>query len=118
LSASNYGSLTLLIIALALALLTYRLVRKNLRDLLSRTLTIPGGSAFYLRSFLLLLILGAASAAFGERVDLKPSAPFMENVWAIAAVLADTFGYVFITLAIYVVLITILVSALKPPNDK
>ena len=107
-----------LILSVGFSLTAYWCVRRSLRDLMSRTVTVPGGVDFYLRSFLLLLLFGAIGGAISSSPDLKPGARFMEYVWAIATRLGTVFGYVFGTLAIYLTLITVLVAALKPHNDK
>jgi hypothetical protein len=50
--------------------------------------------------------------------NLKNNASFMERVWAVADGLQTSFGYLFASIAIYLVLMTILVAALKHKNDK
>ncbi len=110
--------LAILILAIAFATLTYALSRRGLDELLSRTVAIPGGVSFYMRAFLLLLLFGAVGQAVAVKPDVKPGQQFMEYVWGVAAALGDSFDYIFLTLAIYLVVITILVATLKPKNDK
>lgn len=42
----------------------------------------------------------------------------MEYVWVIAGGLGDSLDYLFFTIAIYLVLMTILVATPKPKDDK
>ena len=110
--------LVIVILAIAFAALTDALSQRGLGELLSRTVTIPGGVNFYMRAFLLLLLFGAVGQVVAVKPDVKPGQQFMEYVWAVASALGDSFDYVFLTLAIYLVVITILVATLKPKNDK
>ena len=117
-SPVHAAHLVILLLAIAFATLTYALTRRGLDELLSRTVAIPGGVSFYMRSFLLLLLFGAVGQVVAVNPDAKPGQHFMEYVWVVAAALGDSFGYLFLTLAIYLVLMTILVAAVKPKNDK
>lgn len=49
---------------------------------------------------------------------MKPGEHFMEYVWTVAGGLGEALQYIFLTLAIYLVLMTILVATLKPKDDK
>jgi hypothetical protein len=117
-SSVSLAHLVLLLLALAVAMLVFLLARRALSDLLSRTVAVPGGVVFYERAFLMLLIFGAAGSALGYNLDVKPGEHFMEYVWQVASGLGDVLGYIFGTLAIYLVLMTVLVATLKPKNDK
>jgi hypothetical protein len=110
--------LVVLVFAIGLAILVYVLARRGLGELLSRTVAVPGGVVFFTRAFLLLLIFGVIGQAVTGNPDVKPGQYFMEYVWLVAAGLGDSLGYVFLTLAIYLVLMTILVATLKPKDDK
>jgi hypothetical protein len=110
--------LAILILAIGFACLTYLITRRGLGDLLDRTVIIPGGVKFYMRAFLLLLLFGAVGQAVAVNPDVKPGQHFMEYVWIVAGALNDSFAYIFLTLAVYLVLMTILVATLKPKNDK
>jgi hypothetical protein len=105
-------------LAIALAILVYLLARRSLGELLLRTVAVPGGVVFFERAFLLLLIFGVVGQAVTGNPDVKPGEHFMEYVWAVAGGLADSLQYIFLTLAIYLVLMTILVATLKPKDDK
>lgn len=117
-SSVNSAHLTLLILALAMAMFAYVLARKALDELLTRTVAIPGGVVFYERSFFMLLAFGAVGSALSYNLDVKPGEHFMEYVWSIAAGFGEAVGYIFLTLAIYLVLMTVRVATLKPKNDK
>lgn len=108
----------MVILAIALAILVYLLARRGLGELLSRTVVVPGGVVFFKRAFFLLLIFGVIGQAVTGNPDVKPGQYFMEYVWLVAAGLGDSLVYIFLTLAIYLVLMTILVAALKPKDDK
>jgi hypothetical protein len=110
--------LVVLILAVALAILVYLLARRGLGELLSRTVAVPGGVVFFRRAFLLLLIFGVVGQAVTGNPDVKPGEHFMEYVWAIAGGLGESLQYIFLTLSIYLVLMTILVATLKPKDDK
>lgn len=110
--------LVVVFLAIALAILVYLLARRGLGELLSRTVAVPGGVVFFTRAFLLLLIFGVIGQAVTGNPDVKPGQHFMEYVWLVAAGLGDSLGYIFLTLAIYLVLMTILVATLKPKDDK
>lgn len=109
--------LVVLIFAVALAILVNLLARRGLGELLSRTVSIPGGMTFFRRAFLLLLIFGVVGQAVTGNPDVKAGEHFMEYVWAVAGGLADSLQFIFITLAIYLVLMTILVATLKPQDE-
>ena len=110
--------LVVLILAVALAILVYLLARRGLGELLSRTVAVPGGVVFFRRAFLLLLIFGVVGQAVTGSPDVKPGEHFMEYVWAAAGGLGESLQYIFLTLSIYLVLMTILVATLKPKDDK
>lgn len=114
---ADWALLVILILAIVLAFLTYRLANKGLNELLARTVTVSGGVIFFRRAFLLMLIYGAVQVV-GVSPQLKPGAHFMEYIWAVATGLQNCFGFLFLTLAIYLILMTILISALKPKDDK
>jgi hypothetical protein len=118
LSPVHVAHLAVLILAVAFAGLVYVLARRGLGELLSRTVAVPGGVVFYTRAFLLLLIFGVVGQAVTASLDVKQGQHFMEYVWAVAGGLGDSLQSIFYTLAIYLVLMTILVATLKPKDDK
>ena len=110
--------LVLLALSLAVPIILFRLLRVSLRDLLQQTVKVQAGVTFYLRSFLVVLLLSALSAAIGTSFDLKSGSRFMEYVWKGAEGLSSTLERSLWFIALYVVLITILVAALKTKDDK
>jgi hypothetical protein len=110
--------LVVVLLAIALAILVYLLARHGLGELLSRTVAVPGGVVFFRRAFLLLLIFGVIGPAVTGNPDVKPGQHFMEYVWLVASMLGDSLQYIFLALAIFLVLMTILVATLKPKDDK
>ena len=68
----------LLFLALLAAILLFYLLRGSLRELLRHTVKNPDGITFYVRSFLLVLLLSALSATFDTSYDLKAVSRFME----------------------------------------
>lgn len=116
-SPGSAAHLVLLVLAVGIAMLAFVLARSALSELLTRTVAVPGGVVFYARAFCSLLFFGAIGAALSYNLDVKPGEHFMEYVWQIAAGFGEVLGYVFLTLAIFLVLMTVLVAALKPKND-
>lgn len=110
--------LALLILSFALPLTLFLLLRGSLAGVLQRTVKLPSGITFYLRSFFLVLLLAALSASIGTSFEAKAGAHFMEYVWKVAdgvsSVLEKTLWFV----GIYVVLVTILVATLKIKDDQ
>ena len=104
------------IISLGIVLALYSLLGKSLRELLDKTIRLPAGSAFYLRTFILILLCGALSKVIGG-VHQKPDAHFMDYVWAVAADISNVFDNILLILLGYVVIVTVLVLVLKPKNE-
>jgi len=116
-SPAQWAQLIELILGLLCALLTYWLAQRGLRELLERTVAVPGGVVFYRRAFLLILVFGAIAETLGSAPDLKPGAQFMEYVWAVASGVGSALVAVLLTLGVYVLLMTILVAAIKPRHE-
>jgi len=117
-SSTASAHVLLLILALAMATLSWRLARRSLKELLRRTVALPGGVVFYERAFSMLLFFGALGAAFSHSLNVKPDDHFMEYVWEVASGFGDVLVYLFLSLAIYLVLMTVLVAILKPKNEQ
>jgi hypothetical protein len=112
------GFLILLALSLALTFAIWALVSKSLEGLLNQVLKLPDGTAFYLRSFLIGLLLAAFAGGFGTNFNLKPGDPFMEYVWRVAAGLQEVCQYFFGFLLGYLILITILVAVLRAKHEQ
>jgi len=108
----------MIVVAVLLAVLLFRLLRDSLRGTLGQTVKAPAGINFFVRSFFLVVLLAALSAAFGTSIDLKPDAQFMEYVWKCAQGLSSVFERISWFVMIYLVLITILIATLKIKNDE
>jgi hypothetical protein len=110
--------LVLLLLSVMVAIILFFSLHNSLRDLLQSTIKLPAGVTFYLRSFALVLVLAALSAAIGIVSDMKSGAHFMEYVWTAAGGLSSVLEAVLGFLAVYLVLITILVATLKPKREE
>lgn len=104
-------------VALGISFGIYALLRSDLRTLLDKTIRLPAGTSFYLRTLILVLILSAISKVIGASADLKPDAHFIEYVWAVASHMSDVLENLIVLLVIYVALVTLLVIVLKPKNE-
>jgi hypothetical protein len=78
------------VMGVGIALVVYALLRKNLRELLTNVITLPAGTTFYLRAFVLVLLF-VALAKVVTPMEQKPEAHFMQYVWAVAANLSGVF---------------------------
>jgi hypothetical protein len=104
---------SLVIVALLLVLID-RLLRPSLRGLLEEVTGLPSATEFYLRAFVLVIVLVALAALVAAgHGDLKDDAHFMEYVWSVAAGLQDMLQNLLISLLVYVGLITVLMAALR-----
>jgi hypothetical protein len=102
------------VLILLLLALVDRLLRPGLRGMLEDVTGLPAATEFYLRSFLLVIVLVALAAVLGAgHTDLKEGAHFMEYVWSVAAGLQDVFQNLMIVLLVYAGLITVLIASLR-----
>ena len=77
--------LVLLVLIVLLLALVDRLLRPTLRGLLEELAGLPVATDFYLRSFLLVIVLvGFAGVLGAGHSDLKDGAHLMEYVWSVA----------------------------------
>ena len=110
--------LVLILLSVAVPVILFLALRTSLRQLLQQTVKTDAGVTFYLRSFLLVLLLSALSAAIGTSFDLKPDSRFMEYVWKGTEGLSGTLEKTLWFTVVYAVLLTVLVAALKIKDDK
>jgi hypothetical protein len=117
-SANTYAFLALFVLSVALAVGLLFPLRDALKGLLQRTVRLPDGVTFYLRSFFVLLFFSAIGGALGFTFDLKPDSHFMEYVWKVASGLSNVLGQMLLYLAGYLVLTTVILATLKIKDDK
>jgi hypothetical protein len=108
----------LLVISLGLTFAIWAAVSKSLQGLLNQVVKLPDGTEFYLRTFLIGLLLAAAAGGVGTVFDLKAGEPFMEYVWKVASGLESVCQYFFGFLLGYLVLITVLVAVLRSRHEQ
>ena len=107
-----------LLLSVGVAMVVYVQLRSSLQKLLARTIRVPEGATFFLRSFFLGLLLVTFGQGLGRQFEHKPGARLMEYVWSAAGVLSDVFGGLYWAIALSLALVTILVATLKPNHDK
>jgi len=111
------GFAVLIVVSVGIAVAVYRLLHNDLRDLLAAALKVPGGTSFYLRALLVVLLFSALAGSVGKDFSLKPESAFIEYVWAINSGLKDVFQNSLLSLLGYLALITVLAATLKPKNE-
>lgn len=111
------ASTVLLVLAIAIALVVYFLLQRNLRGLLDDLVKLPSCTTFYIRLLAIGLVFIALSAALDRHFNLKGNDPFMEYVWAIAEGLPNTFIGICLFLTGYLFITTILVAVLRRKNE-
>jgi uncharacterized membrane protein len=104
------------VLAILIALIVYLLLRTSLRRLLDDTVQLPAATGFYLRSFLVMLLL-AALAEVVDFVRLKPDSAPMDYVWTVADGLGKVLTDIYIALLAFLVLITVLVAVLRRRHE-
>jgi hypothetical protein len=117
-SANTYAFVALFVLSAALAIGLFLPLKDALQGLLQRTVRLPDGVTFYLRSFFVLLFFSAMAGALGFTFDLKPGSHFMEYVWKVASGLSNVLDQILLYLGGYLVLTTILLASLKIKDDK
>jgi hypothetical protein len=111
------GFVILVVLSLGLTLTIWAAVWKSLQGLLNQGVKFPDGSPFYLRTFLIGLLLAAAGGGIGTVFDFKAGDPFMGYVWRVAGGLESACQYLFGFLLGYLLLITVLVAVLKGKHE-
>jgi len=111
--------LALVASSVVLSVLVYLLIRGSLKRLLDEVVKLPAGRTFYLRTLLITMLLGALAGTVTVSISNEPKqVPFMESVWTIASSLSTAFWAMMVILLVYVVLQTVLVVALRRPNEQ
>jgi len=110
----GFAVLASFVIAVLLLILVDRLLRPGLCGLLEDVTGLPPATEFYLRTFLLVIVLVVLATVLGaQHADLKDGAHFMEYVWSVATGLQDMFQNLMIVLLVYAALITVLMASLR-----
>jgi hypothetical protein len=104
------ATLSALAIGLALALLVYALIRTHLRALLDAPLEMPAGTAFYLRTLVIVLLAAPLTTLAAQQ---KPDAKLMEYVWAVATSISSVPDRIVWTLLIFVAFVTAFILILR-----
>ena len=112
------GFIILLALSLALTFAIWASASRSLESLLNQVLKLPDGTRFYLRSFLIGLLLAAFAGSLGTTFNFKAGDPFMEYVWKVAAGLQGVCEYFFGFLLGYLILITVLVAVLGAKHEQ
>jgi hypothetical protein len=112
------GYLILLLISLVLTFVIWAAVSKSLQGLLNQVVKLPDGTSFYLRTFLIGLLLAAAAGGVGTVFEFKAGDPFMEYVWKVASGFESVCQYFFGFLLGYLVLVTVLVAVLRAKHEQ
>ncbi|MGD1156881.1 MAG: hypothetical protein ABSA41_13750 [Terriglobia bacterium] len=112
------GFVILLLISLGMMFAIWAAVSKSLQGLLNQVVKLPDGTAFYLRTFLIGLLLAAAAGTMDTAFDVKAGDPFMEYVWKVASGLHSVCLCFFGFLLGYLVLITVLVAVLRARHEQ
>src|SRR5258708_35104558 len=110
-SASTYAFIALFVLSAALAIGLFLPLRDALQGLLQRSVRLPDGVTFYLRSFFVLLFFSAMAGALGFTSDLKPGSHFMEYVWKIASGLSNVLEQMLLYLGGYLGFTTLILSS-------
>lgn len=112
------GFSILLLMAFGLTAVIWIAISKNLQGLLNQVMKLPDGTTFYLRTFLIGLLLAAGYGGFGTEFNLKTSDPFMEYVWKVASGLQNVVLSMLWLLLGYLALITVLVAVLRSRHEQ
>ena len=116
-AANILAFVVLFLLAVAVALATYLLIRKSLRALLDSIVPVPECTTFYTRLLAIGLFFVALWSSLSADFNLKSDAAFMEYVWKIASGLANCFGVECLFLTGYLFVVTILVVVLGRKGD-
>lgn len=112
----GYG--TQLVLATGFALGIYALLRPSVRALLDELLKLPAGTAFYLRSLLLILLMTALGHVIGDKFDYKAETAFMEYVWDVAQSVGEVLKNSVWLFVVYLVQITVLTAVLRRKHEQ
>ena len=116
--AELYGYLALFALAAGLGILVFVLVWLPMSRLLSANSRLQRAKPFFVRTLMLIMLLGAIGPVVGEGLDLPKTAAPMEYIWQAAGKLQNSFIALGLYLFGYVVIMTILAAALGKYRDE
>jgi len=108
----------LILIALAVMVLVYVLIRWPLRRMLAMNSRMGQCRDFFSRSLLLILLMLAGALVVGEEFEPPADAAFMQTVWAIGDRLEPVLAMGAIVLGAYVLALIILALGLGRYRDQ
>jgi hypothetical protein len=112
------GFIVLLLLSFGMAFAIWAALSPSVRGLLNEVLKLPDGTTFYLRTLALGLLLGVLAGALDGRFDIAARSAMMEYVWRVASGFENVLGFLFGSLLVYVLLITILVAVLRRRHEQ
>lgn len=114
---NTLASIIQAILAVLVAVVAYRVLRGSLRNLLDQTLKLPDATAFYVRSFLLVLLFVALAQAVSF-ARLKPESAFMDYLWTVADNIGTVLEHTYVALLVFLTLMTVLVAVLRHGHER
>ncbi len=113
-----YGYSVLFALAAGLGILVFVLVWLPMSRLLGANSRLQQAKPFFVRTLMLVMLLGAIGPVVGKGLDLPEGAAPMEYIWQAAGQLQNTFIAVGLYLFGYVVIMTILGATLGKYRDE
>jgi len=113
-SAFAVAFLALVCLGLIVLFLVDRVLRPGLTQYLNELIRLPAGVQFYVRVFVLALVLTVLGAAVDPSFNVQANARAMEYVWAVGSSLHKVFDSLIVVVLVYLGLVTVLSAALRP----
>ena len=113
-----YGYSVLFALATGLGILVFVLVWLPMSRLLSANSRLQQAKPFFVRTLMLIMLLGAIGPVVGKGLDLPEGSAPMEYIWQAAGELQGTFIAVGLYLFGYVLIMTILAATLGKYRDE
>lgn len=113
-----YGYSVLFALAAGLGTLVFVLVWLPMARLLGANSRLQQAKPFFVRTLILVMLLGAVGPVVGEGLNLPETAAPMEYIWQAAGELESSFLAVGLYLFGYVVIMTILAATLGKYRDE
>ena len=113
-----YGYSVLFALAAGLGILVFVLVWLPMARLLSANSRLKQAKPFFVRTLMLIMLLGALAPVVGKGLNLPQTAAPMEYIWQAAGKLDGSFWAVGLYLFGFVVIVTILAATLGKYRDE